>query len=331
MRKLKTNLICVLLFLSFSLQSQVYDNPGGTGIACSGTFYDTGSAGGDYGVEENITTTFCSSSGGAISVDFTSFDLEEFFDYLQIFDGEDASATAFHTAGGFTGTNGPGLVTSTGTCLTFTFISDGSVVSSGWAANISCETITCTTPPVPQNISHTLESTSRCRINWDPIPGALKYDVNYRVKGTTTWTRVAALSNEKMLRNLEENTIYQYIIRASCDGTWSFANASNKRQFNTSNAPDVVARKGTLGSNELKVSPNPARESIRVDYLMGNSSNSNLFIADMMGRIVLEKDLGIEEGKQSEDVNITSLGEGFYFLIIQSGENRMMKKFVKVK
>lgn len=106
--------------------------------ACSGTFYDPGGTG-NYGNSQTFVYTICPSTPGAkVIVNFSAFNLENSYDFLQVFDG---NSTAAPSLGTYTGTAGPGLATAsvsnaTG-CLTFRFTSDGSVTSTGWIASIS--------------------------------------------------------------------------------------------------------------------------------------------------------------------------------------------------
>ena len=104
---------------------------------CTGTFYDSGGGWGDYSNSENATYTYCSDNGGPIVFDFTYFNIENGWDFLYVFDGP---STASPMLGTYTGTIGPGTITSSGTCFTFVFQSDGSVTAPGWIADISCPT-----------------------------------------------------------------------------------------------------------------------------------------------------------------------------------------------
>lgn len=132
---MKQILFISLLLASLFSYGQTYNNPGGTINTCSGTFYDTGGSGGQYGDNQDITTTFCSNSGNCIQIAFTGFSLENTYDFLYIYDGATTASTLLGT---YTGGTSPGTITSTTGCLTFRFTSDGSVTSSGWTANLSC-------------------------------------------------------------------------------------------------------------------------------------------------------------------------------------------------
>lgn len=102
---------------------------------CVGSFFDSGGLAGSYGNGENFIHTICSDAGNCVTVDFTSFNTEATFDFLIIYDG---ASTAFPVLGTFSGTNSPGTISSSTGCLTFEFISDGSVTNPGWEATISC-------------------------------------------------------------------------------------------------------------------------------------------------------------------------------------------------
>jgi hypothetical protein len=157
---LKKNILRIFLatFLSFfilsNIMGQTYNMSTSTISTCSGTFYDSGGASGSYQNSENYTMTFCSSvPGNRISFNFTSFDTENSYEHLIIYDGPNTSSPQI---GNYTGSTSPGTVTSTGSCLTFVFTSDGSVTYTGWIAAISC-----LAPPVGYNMAN-LGTISTC-------------------------------------------------------------------------------------------------------------------------------------------------------------------------
>ncbi|MEZ4840361.1 MAG: Calx-beta domain-containing protein [Flavobacteriaceae bacterium] len=103
---------------------------------CGGTFVDSGDSTGNYSNDETFVYTIYPNQGGAATVNFTSFNLENGFDFLYIYNGDDFS----NLIGAYTGTTSPGTITSTDQtgALTFVFSSDQSITSSGWVANFSC-------------------------------------------------------------------------------------------------------------------------------------------------------------------------------------------------
>jgi hypothetical protein len=103
---------------------------------CSGTFYDSG-GGSNYSNDEDRVSTYCANYGQNIRFSFSQFNIEDGYDFLRIYDGENTSASLI---GNYTDNNSPGTIISTDQCLTFRFTSDYSVNEAGWQAGISCIT-----------------------------------------------------------------------------------------------------------------------------------------------------------------------------------------------
>ncbi|GEM_PF-3302432 len=130
-------LACVMVM---NLFGQTYNMSSTTINTCSGIFYDSGGSSGSYANNQLLTMTFCSSAPGAnIVMDFTSFGVENGWDFLTVYDGSNSSSPLIGT---FTGIIPPGIISSTNGCLTFVFDSDFSITDSGWMASISC-TVPC--------------------------------------------------------------------------------------------------------------------------------------------------------------------------------------------
>jgi hypothetical protein len=105
--------------------------------SCGGSFYDPGGTG-NYTNSANGVTTFCPSVAGQyVEITFSSFSTEACCDFLTIYNG---NSTAAPVIGTYSGTTVPCNITSTDAtgCLTFRWVSDGSVVSSGWVATVNC-------------------------------------------------------------------------------------------------------------------------------------------------------------------------------------------------
>ncbi|RFN60117.1 T9SS C-terminal target domain-containing protein [Marixanthomonas ophiurae] len=128
--------------------------------ACGGKFYDNGGLDGDYANDSDDTVTINpENSGELVTVTFTSFDVEEAWDALYVYDGPDTTFPLIDSgnpatnsgfpAGGYYGTTPPGPFTSSDAsgALTFVFLSDGSVPRPGWEADV-----VCAIPPPPNDM-----------------------------------------------------------------------------------------------------------------------------------------------------------------------------------
>lgn len=147
---------------------------GGTQSVCSGTFTDSGDTNGDYSDGENHTMTFCSADNNQISFTFENFNVAT-GDALEIFDGTSTGASSLGSFSGFGQANSPGVVTSSGECLTFQFTSDGSGTAPGWRAEISC---TGTPDPGASGGSWTGYPGSNCGNNTE-VAGTVYEDVEH--------------------------------------------------------------------------------------------------------------------------------------------------------
>lgn len=146
----QTLLLILALFVPFFYYSQIN--------TCSGTYYDSGGSAGNYLNNELTTTTYCSNSGNCIQVTFTSFSLENNFDYLTIYDGP---STASPQIGSYTSTSLQGqTITSSSGCLTMVFDSDGSVTYAGWAMTVNC--VACPVPTCSDGIQNQGETGIDC-------------------------------------------------------------------------------------------------------------------------------------------------------------------------
>ena len=138
--------IVFFLCLSLSLDSkaQNYNMSNTTvNISCGSTvnFYDQSGPLVNYTNGVNLTMVFCATPGQYIYAQFSSFNIENNWDFLYIYNGPSAASPL---VGAYTGSVSPGSVSGISNCLTFVFVSDNSINLSGWAALVGCGT-----PPPP--------------------------------------------------------------------------------------------------------------------------------------------------------------------------------------
>ncbi len=76
-----------------------------------------------------------------------------------------------------------------------------------------------------------------------------------------------------------------------------------------------------LSDTEISVYPNPTENNINVS----NISNSNIQISDISGKIVFRKSYCNE----TENINLSNLKSGIYFITIENNNNIITEKFIK--
>ncbi|MEK7224679.1 MAG: N-acetylmuramoyl-L-alanine amidase, partial [Bacteroidota bacterium] len=111
----------------------INNNPTVTTLtAASGNLYDSGGAAGNYSNDERSVWVINPSGATSVTLTFSSFNVENTWDYLYIYDGNDVWSPLI---GYYTGTTSPGAVTSSGGALTVEFRSDCATTAAGWNGN----------------------------------------------------------------------------------------------------------------------------------------------------------------------------------------------------
>ncbi len=113
-----------------------------TVTASAGNFYDSGGISANYTNDERMIWLFQpTGSATSLSMNFSSFNLENNYDYLLIYDGSTLNSTLI---GKYTNTVSPGSINSTGPNLLVEFRSDCATTAPGWVA-----TFTSNASPTP--------------------------------------------------------------------------------------------------------------------------------------------------------------------------------------
>ncbi len=158
------NKILLLLFIAslcHTAHAQIYSMSGNSGqtiTACRGVLRQTPTDGtscynnlgsNNYANSVNQTVTICSGTPGKpVRVSFLWWDLETNFDYLYVYDGPNTSSPLIASitgSGDIYNPHAPRAYTSSGTCLTFRFVTDGSTRWCGFESIIGCAPDACGT------------------------------------------------------------------------------------------------------------------------------------------------------------------------------------------
>ncbi len=77
---------------------------------------------------------------------------------------------------------------------------------------------------------------------------------------------------------------------------------------------------------KISLSPNPVLDKCRISFIHTNPSPVNVTVMNSVGTILYEK----ETGQKQLNLNLNGYPGGLYAIIIQSGQNRIIKRFVKL-
>ena len=150
----------------------------------SGTIYDSGGASGNYLNDERSVWTIAPSAATSVTLTFNSFNVENTWDYLYIYNGSSVNSPLI---GYYTGTNSPGTIISTGGSLTLEFRSDCATTAVGWNATWTSNA----TSNIPANLSVTSLNCPNIGaiLNWTNAGPSWRIDVSTSPNFATYFTK----------------------------------------------------------------------------------------------------------------------------------------------
>lgn len=131
----------------------------------SGSLYDSGGAGGDYTDDERKFWLIQPANTASITLNFTTFELENWYDNLFIYDGDSTDAPLI---GKYTGTNSPGSVTSSGGSILIEFRSDCATAAPGWSIDFTTVPADVT-PPTTSIVVGNIWQTQDFTVNFTDV------------------------------------------------------------------------------------------------------------------------------------------------------------------
>ena len=152
--------------------------------AASGTFYDSGGASGNYSDDERSVWVISPTGATSVTLTFSSFNTENTWDYIYVYNGTDVWAPLI---GYYTGTTNPGTLVASSGSMTIEFRSDCSTNAAGWNASWTSNATTIT----PTNLA---VSTATCpndfvTLNWANSGANWFVDVTDDVTFTNYWNK----------------------------------------------------------------------------------------------------------------------------------------------
>jgi len=84
-----------------------------------------------------------------------------------------------------------------------------------------------------------------------------------------------------------------------------------------------------LFGTSLNIFPNPFNEYLMVEFDLNQTSNLNIYLTDVLGRKTNLDNYDTFNGQFQKSFDLSNFSSGVYFLEIQIGENKQVKKVIK--
>lgn len=187
---------------------------------CTGYYYmDTNVNGENYPNGQSLTRTFTPSEPGKlIRVEFVSFNLQNGYDFLSVYDGADASAPLINHYTYNELENTEFISTAADGSLTFVFTSSSSVTDEGWVAYVDCVNSASTSTNTFNNFKY--------------FPNPANSVINIRASEEITEIKAYAVSGQLLFTRKVNATQAAIDISALANGVYFFKATNDTKETN---------------------------------------------------------------------------------------------------
>jgi hypothetical protein len=133
--------------------------------------------------------------------------------------------------------------------------------------------------PLPTSLYVTNLTTTSAKLNWDAVPGALGYKVRYKISGTSEWTNIQSIDNDKTIHGLIVSTEYVWQVKSICSVLPVTSSAWSEKQFFTTNALKL----NWEDAMSLEIYPNPVSSSTTISFSLNIESDVKIELYDVAG------------------------------------------------
>jgi hypothetical protein len=272
----------------------------------------------------------------SITLTFSQFSLVA-GDTVKIFNGPTTSSPVL---GAFSGSTIPPSISTTQNVMMIQFKSNSSGTSSGFYAEYTsmspswCQGLTALTAPEGTfndgsgDFYYQSQATCMWRIN-PQFANKITLNFNYfdteeGVDKVTVYdgtTKIAELSGNQIPDPIEATSGMMFI-------TWNTNAANNFQGWEAYYEVDNVGFDEQSAVTELQVYPNPAADVIHVSFNIPEKQQVKLSLVNLTGQVVYYNENPSFSGLYNNDISITNLPSGVYFLKISTATGTVNKKVV---
>ncbi|MFT4759558.1 MAG: hypothetical protein ACI9XO_001257 [Paraglaciecola sp.] len=179
-------------------------------------------------------------------------------------------------------------------------------------------------PPLDLAITPTL---STIELEWSELGNALSYEVNWReTDSMEDWGVVSVIDPSYTILGLELCTDYDVRVRSICENALGEYLEEEIKTGCINGTENLEA-----GIAEINIFPNPFREKVSIDFILGSANRVEMSVFNVSGKVVAAQNLG-QLGVGQHVIAIGNAAEwesGVYFVQILTEEGMVTRRVVK--
>ena len=160
------------------------------------------------------------------------------------------------------------------------------------------------------------------------MPGAISYNIHYRITGTTAWSNTTAIANSVTITGLTPGLTYEYQVQAVCSAT-SHSVYSTTQIFTMPGIASVNSIDQDL-LNSLTIYPNPTTNEATICYTLSSSTAVSISLYSIVGSELQDIVTFAKQAQGSHTADIQLPAPGVYFVKIIAGQFSATRKIIKL-
>ncbi len=179
----------------------------------------------------------------------------------------------------------------------------------------------------PATINFTNITQTSTTANWTGNTCALKYRLQYRKQGVTTWTTslITAPTAFKTLTGLQSNSTYEIRMRSDCNATGSVNSGWTTIQtFTTTLRLEDVTT--AISGYELNIFPNPNDGRFMLTINSVADGNGEIRITNILGQEIMNGTIELKNGANNFNYELENISSGIYFVALKTEDGVITKK-----
>lgn len=211
----------------------------------------------------------------------------------------------------------------------------GDTVASGGSGRIDNFTVTGTKTTsdscaAPTGLKAIVVSATTAKLKAKVNAGAIKYKVEYRPVGTSTYTFKSLDTPYFVIKGLTAATTYEWAMASICKSNPLVQSAYKKgKNFTTTTFSNLVADDQTLKNTNTILSasvyPNPATTNARIS-LSNNTNGVAIKLTDLTGKLIWQAQ---NVKGSTTDIPLANVAKGIYVVTVTDGKTTQQIKVVK--